>query len=159
MMSNRMIQRSRPFAIAVPEFSSTGVGRRRVAKFDTNFRKHLPAKAAKEGEGAAGSAPPPPPDSGPGGGDECRKPESERVGRAGSPAPGFVPPPGGDGEWRWTPEFLRRSAWRGAPYGALSVGLNFGKAPPSGTARDQRLALRAGPRGWEPSNRPSRSSS
>src|SRR5713101_5624151 len=75
MMSNRMIQRSRPFAIAVPEFSSTGVGRRRVAKFDTNFRKHLPAKAAKEGEGAAGSAPPPPPDSGPGGGDECRKPE------------------------------------------------------------------------------------
>src|SRR2546429_4595257 len=88
MMSNRMIQRSRPFAISVPEFSSTGVGRRCAAKFDTNFRKHLPAKAAKEGEGAAGSAPPPPPDSGPGGGDECRKRESERVGRARSPAPG-----------------------------------------------------------------------
>src|SRR6266702_2072899 len=75
MMSNRMIQRSRPFANAVPEFSSTGARRRCSQGFDTNFRKHLPAKAAKEGEGAAGSAPPPPPDFGPGGGDECRKPE------------------------------------------------------------------------------------
>src|SRR5260370_1373904 len=75
MMSKRMIQRSRPFAIAVPKPVSTGVGRRCAAGFDTNFCKELPAKAAKEGEGAAASAPPPPPDSGPGGGDRCRKPE------------------------------------------------------------------------------------
>src|SRR5216684_2811486 len=75
MMSKRIIQRSRPFAIAAPEPSSTGVGRRCAAGFDTNFCKELPAKAAKEGERAAASAPPPPPDSGPGGGDGCRKPE------------------------------------------------------------------------------------
>src|SRR5260370_26122592 len=75
MMSKRMIQRSRPFAIAVPEPVSTGVGGRCAAVFGTNFCRELPAKAAKEGEGAAASAPPPPPDSGPGGGDGCRKPE------------------------------------------------------------------------------------
>src|SRR5207237_2733310 len=77
--------------------------------------------------------PPPPPDSGPGGGDGCRKPEIGGMGRARPPAPGLVPPAGGDGECRWTPDFLVPAGWRSAPYDALSVGLNFGKAPRRGT--------------------------
>src|SRR5262249_6247684 len=115
-----------------------------------------------ESEGAAGSGPPPPPYSGSGGGDGCRPPEGGASGAGGAhppraSRPRFVHRRGATRSTGDRPIFLMPPASRSVPYGALSVGLNFGKAAEA--ARNQRFVSRTDPRGCGPSNAASRSCS
>ncbi len=94
------------FESARDGIQTSRISRRTVAGFDTNFRKHLRAKAEgkAKGGGICSAAPA-----------RLRSRRGRRMPETGdrskwggrdSPAPGVVPPAGGDGEYRWTPEFF-----------------------------------------------------